>query len=174
MKFGRFANDSKTPSSGYRVTQFAEPGFKGHIAKQTMISSQATYEVAKQIDPGLNSTQFEVKPDGIKRIYDIKNQTVDSYTEVKAGKSINPRQLAKDISLAKTGQAVEYVFTGNPLTGNHGPDAKTTAKLADAVQQSGGNFSFRVADDIAPPASKLTQLFLLENLVVSQEEQEKF
>jgi hypothetical protein len=157
MRFGRYAPNSTMPTAGYRVTQFADPGFAGLMAKQTMISSQSAFEVAKQVDPTLTSTRFEVSSPtrGANRTYDAYNSSLDRYTEVKAGKTITAGQLAKDIDLAKTGQAVDYVFTGNTLTGNHGPSAPSAQKLTDAVQQSGGHFSHRVASDIAPTSSQI-------------------
>ncbi len=159
MRFGRYTPNSTRPAAGYKISQFSDPGFRGYIAKQTMVSSQAAYEVAKQMDPSLRSTRFEVETpmNGVRRSYDAQVRTAsnNSMVEVKAGKTINAAQLKKDIDLAKTGRTVEYVFTGNPITGNHGPDAATTAKLADAAQQSGGNLSHRVAADIAPSGKQV-------------------
>ena len=153
MQFGRYAPNSLSPSAGYNITQFSRTDnfFASYMARQTMVSSQASYEYAKGIDPSFSNTTFEVgHANG--RSYDI--QISDDLVEVKAGKSINSGQLSADIDLAKTGQTVDYVFAGNPITGNHGPDTKVAARLADATQATGGNLVSRVAD-VTPSASQL-------------------
>ena len=152
MQFGRYSPDSLSPSSGYNITQFSRTdSFAGHISRQTMVSSQAAFEYAKSIDPSLSNTSFEV-PNANGRSYDI--QINDDLVEIKAGKSISSPQLARDIDLAKTGQAVDYVFAGNSITGNHGPDASVANRLADATQRTSGNLTSTVAD-IAPSSSQV-------------------
>lgn len=155
MQFGRYAPNSVSPTAGYNITQFSRTDnfFASYMARQTMVSSQASYEYAKSVDPSLSNTVFEASsPVDATRSYDVHSN--NAYTEVKAGKSITPSQLAKDVDLAKTGQAVDYVFTGNPITGNHGPDARVSAKLADAMQETGGKLTTTVAD-ITPSARQM-------------------
>lgn len=156
MRFGRYAKNSVSPETGYRISEYGRNHQGWNPAKNTMVSSQAAYDVARQTDPGLKHTRFEVDTPAanVQRSYDIKSPD-NTLVEIKAGKTVTPDQLAKDINLARTGQAVEYVFTGNPVTGNHGPDDKTIAKLDDAVQKSGGNLSYRVADDVAPTSRQI-------------------
>jgi hypothetical protein len=92
---------------------------------------------------------------GASRTYDVYNTNLDRYTEIKASNTITGKQLAKDIDLAKKGQAAEYIFTGNCLTGNHRLSTASAQKLTDAVQQSCSPFSHRVANDIAPTSSRV-------------------
>ncbi|MEE9335084.1 MAG: hypothetical protein V3U65_13430 [Granulosicoccaceae bacterium] len=151
MKFGRFEPNSVKATAGYGIEQFAKPHFGGHMAKQTMVSSQAAYDYARTVDPSLARTRFEATVDGssVTRSYDIELTASDgtkTLSEVKAGKSINATQLTKDVNLAKTGQAIDYVFTGNPITGNSAPAVDTAAKLAKASTETAGKIAAVVSD----------------------------
>ena len=70
-------------------------------------------------------------------------------TEIKAGMSINGSQFSRDVAAAANGLDVDYRFAGNPITGNHGPDAATAARLNAATAATNGNFTWGVAD-VAP------------------------
>jgi hypothetical protein len=68
--------------------------------------------------------------------------------------SINPSQFGRDMTAARKGLAVDYEFAGNPLTGNHGPNAAIAAKLNAATRATNGNFTWGVTD-VAPSGAAL-------------------
>ncbi len=168
MQFGRFAPNSISPSAGYSINVFGRPtineagkfDFGGHMARQTMVSSQATFEYARTVDPSLSSTRFEVaSPDtSSRRVYDIEFTNPDAdvnFVEVKAGKSINTGQVATDINMSNNFQrSVDYVFTGNPITGNHGPDTRVVNSLTNAANQTNGLITHQTVD-IAPTSGQI-------------------
>lgn len=153
MKFGRFAPNSTIPNHGYSLSTFTQPGRAQFFSTNTMVSSQASWMNARQLDPTLSSTRFEVpSPDtSVNRTYD--RAFGDTYFEDKAGKSISARQLATDIDLARTGTSVQYTFSGNPVTGNHGPDARVSATLDTASDTTRGRLTSVVSDIEVSPAT---------------------
>ena len=159
QQFGRLAANSTLANPqfrGYGIDQFAR---SNPWPMQTMVSTQATYDYARQqaalnnIPPG--DVRFEVRDPGIaNRIYDVQTGQQAPYTEIKAGKSIDGRQLGIDIRAAQNGAQIDYRFTGNPLTGNHGPDPAVANRLAAANAATGGNLTSGIAD-IAPTARQV-------------------
>ncbi|MFK7996084.1 MAG: hypothetical protein AB8B87_18240 [Granulosicoccus sp.] len=156
MKFGRFAPNSVTPNRGYSLPTFTQPGSAPYYSMNTMVSSQASWQNARALDPTLANTRFEVASPlaDTDRTYDRAFN--NTYFEDKAGKSINARQLATDVDLARTGQPVNYAFSGNPVTGNHGPDARGAAALESARVRSGGNLTSVVSDVAVSPHTVTT------------------
>ena len=159
MSFGRYAPNSRTPNLGVPIETFSRPdidprtGFdRGtFFGKQSMISSQAAFEHARVVDPGLRHTTFEARTPAIDtaRTYDARIAVPgqpETFVEVKAGKSMTGTQLGKDIDLAASGTRVDYVFAENPVTGNHGPDAANQARLDRASRATDGRLSSTVAD----------------------------
>jgi len=68
--FGRYEPGTRSPTRGAPITSFSEPltgprtfdshqFFGRHMARQSMVSSQATFEYARGIDPGLRNTVFD-------------------------------------------------------------------------------------------------------------------
>lgn len=155
MKFGRFAPNSTIPNRGYSLQTFTQPGAASYYSMNTMVSSQASWHNARALDPTLANTQFEVASPAANT-----NRTYDrafngTFFEDKAGKSISATQLATDVQLARTGQPVSYVFSGNPITGNHGPNATVSGTLQSARVSSGGNLT-SVVSDVAVSANTVS------------------
>ncbi len=151
-KFGRFAPNSVTPNQGFSLSKFTSPTRgTAYFSMNTMVSSQASWQNARAIDPTLANTRFEVPSPNtsVNRQYD--RAFGNTLFEDKAGKSINARQLDVDIDLARTGQSVNYTFSGNPITGNHGPEAKVADALNDANVRTGGNLTTTVSDVAVSP-----------------------
>lgn len=168
--FGRFAPESTLarPSfNGYGIDSFAER--TGWAApQQTMASSQAAWEFAHQQADALGLPHSEIRfesknPLSPQRTYDLQFDRATPLgpraqaTEMKAGKSIDSSQFGRDVTAAKNGLAVDYAFAHNPITGNHGPDTATAAKLTEAARVTNGNFTWRVTD-VAPSATGLRAL----------------
>lgn len=151
MKFGRYAENSLNPNRGYSLQTFTRPGGASYYSMNTMISSQASWQNARMTDPTLTNTQFEVPSPNtaVNRTYD--RAFGDTLFEDKAGKSISNRQLALDVDLASSGRPVNYVFSGNPLTGNHGPNANVASTLDAARLSSGGRLTTTVSEVAVSP-----------------------
>jgi hypothetical protein len=162
QRFGRFVPESTLarPSfTGYGIDNFAQR--TGWAApQQTLISSQATWEYARQQANTLglspNEMRFEsTNPLSPGRTYDLQFDRDTALgpraqaTEMKAGMSINSSQFSRDVTAARAGLDVDYRFAGNPLTGNHGPNPATAARLNAATAATNGNFTWGV-EGIAP------------------------
>jgi hypothetical protein len=130
-----------------------------------MISSQAAWEFARDQADALGLPHSEIRfesanPLSPGRAYDVQFDRPtplgprSQATEIKAGMSIKPSQFGRDVTAATNGLAVDYEFAGNPLTGNHGPNAATAAKLNAATN---GNFTWGVTD-VAPSGRALNAL----------------
>ena len=116
-----------------------------------VVSSQASWQNAKALDPTLANTRFEVPTPAANTNRTYDRAFNDTFFEDKAGKSITSSQLAVDAQLARTGQSVNYSFSGNPVTGNHGPDAKAAAALESARARTGGNRTSVVSEVAVSP-----------------------
>ena len=157
MRFGRFASESTLTQMRFShlgIDDFARSDFYGHMARNTMASSQAAFNYAHATATNLEDVRFEATTQQApSRTYDVHTGRGAPYTEIKAGQSISARQLQADIAAARGGLLVDYRFAGNPITGNHGPTPSVTARLADAHVQSGGNLTYGVTDIAASRAS---------------------
>jgi len=92
----------------------------------------------------------------VNRTYDARislPETPPNYVEIKAGKPINGAQLAHDVKLASAGTKVDYVFAGNPITGNHGPERQVQTRLDNATTATNGRLTSTVADVESQPSS---------------------
>ena len=158
-KFGRYKPDATFVDqrfTGYGIDKFADTPTGRNMPWQTMVSSQAAYEYARQqgIDQGLDrlGIQFETTdPRSPGRTYDVRliptrpHQAPTPVTEIKAGKGIDSQQFRRDIRAANAGLPVDYQFAGNPIIGNHGPDPALTARLTAANNSTNGNLTHAVA-----------------------------
>ena len=162
QQFGRFAPESTLarPSfNGYGIDNFAQR--TGWAApQQTLISSQAAWEYGRQQASALGIPESQIRfestnPLSPGRTYDVQFERDTPLgprtqaTEIKAGRSINASQFSRDVTAAVNGLDVDYRFAGNPLTGNHGPNPATAARLNAATAATNGNFTWGV-ENIAP------------------------
>lgn len=153
----RSYSSRKAQRGNYGIDEFARRDFRGNMARQTMVSSQATHNLAHDLAhrTGLRPSQitFEsARSDG--RHMDVvtrKGATTHDY-EVKAAKDVKPRQIKLDEAHATRARPMQYVFTRNPLTGANGPSPAATRRLATAAVNSGGNLSHVHKPEIAPSA----------------------
>ena len=160
QQFGRFRENATLADPRYRGYGIDNFAGQNPWPQRTLLSTQATYDYARQearlnnVPPG--DVRFEVRDPAIaNRIYDAQVGQAAPYTEVKAGKSINAGQFRIDTQAAANGARIDYQFAGNPLTGNHGPDPATAARLNAANAATGGNLTYGVAADIAPTRGQL-------------------
>ena len=165
MGFSRFQGGSSLASpsfNGYGIDSFSKPGLEGYMSRNSIASTQGAFDVASArvaADPNLSAADvtFEARRAGTSRTMDVNIGSGAVEMEVKAGKSINSGQFAQDVAAARAGQAVDYAFTNNPVTGNHGPDLDVEARLNQAVTDTQGRFSWSV-EDAGPTAAQMDDL----------------
>ncbi|MDQ8727442.1 hypothetical protein [Bradyrhizobium sp. LHD-71] len=156
QRFGRFTQGStlaRPRFTGNGIDSFAR---RDSLAQRTLISSQATYDYARQQAAALGiesrDVRFETQRRALSpdRTYDVQiGRGSAPVTEVKAGRSINPGQVTKDIAAARNGLRIDYRFAGNPLTGNHGPNPAAASRLNAAAAATNNNLT-HATTDVAP------------------------
>lgn len=144
---------------GYGIDAFAKPD---GIAQRTMVGSQATYGFAQaeaaRLGLPADQVTFELRDGALaqNRRYDVRvGPEFDAagqrtpVNEVKAGQTISPTQLAKDVRTANAGTPVNYQFARNPLSGHHGPTPAVAAQLNAASAATNGQLTHTITD-VAP------------------------
>lgn len=184
MRFGRIAASSSMLDraftergarfGNYGVDEFSQSDFRGMIARRTIVSSEAAWNLGNRLleqEPWLRPSdiRFEVaRESGDGRVMDLTRPAAPQgsmvpvpeqiQTEVKAAVAHVPRQLRLDVEAARSGQRIEYVFTDNPVTGASGPNTRSVARLDEAAGATGGRLDWRYEPDIAPSRSTVRSL----------------
>lgn len=153
----RSYSSRKAQRGNYGIDEFARRDFRGNMARQTMVSSQATHNLARDLAhrTGLRPSQitFEsARSDGRHMDVTTRSGAMTRDYEVKAAKGVKSGQIKLDEAHATRARPMQYVFTKNPLTGANGPSDQAARRLATAARNSGGNLTHVVKPEIAPSA----------------------